>query len=99
MFGLTFMLDHKKTISITRLMDTFILLQAVSLSISCLLCNWYETQGLTCMLVFAIFSAVLGMFQFGFNTGVINAPQEVSVYHLIFSSSFPSQSVTYTHQM
>lgn len=29
------------------------------------------------MLVFAIFSAVLGMFQFGFNTGVINAPQEV----------------------
>lgn len=29
------------------------------------------------MLVFAIFSAVLGMFQFGFNTGVINAPQKV----------------------
>ena len=29
------------------------------------------------MLVFAIFAAVLGMFQFGFNTGVINAPQEV----------------------
>jgi MFS family permease len=29
------------------------------------------------MLVFAIFSAVLGMFQFGFNTGVINAPQEI----------------------
>jgi len=34
-------------------------------------------EGLTCMLVFAIFSAVLGMFQFGFNTGVINAPREV----------------------
>lgn len=34
-------------------------------------------EGLTCMLVFAIFAAVLGMFQFGFNTGVINAPQEV----------------------
>lgn len=29
------------------------------------------------MLVFAIFSAVLGMFQFGYNTGVINAPQKV----------------------
>lgn len=32
---------------------------------------------ITPMLVFAIFSAVLGMFQFGFNTGVINAPQKV----------------------
>lgn len=31
----------------------------------------------TPMLVFCIFSAVLGMFQFGFNTGVINAPQKV----------------------
>lgn len=29
------------------------------------------------MLLFAIFSAVLGMFQFGYNTGVINAPQMV----------------------
>lgn len=29
------------------------------------------------MLVFAIFSAVLGMFQFGYNTGVINAPQKM----------------------
>ena len=35
-------------------------------------------QGLTCFLVSAIFSAVLGMFQFGYNTGVINAPQQVS---------------------
>ncbi|XP_013779694.2 glucose transporter type 1-like isoform X2 [Limulus polyphemus] len=35
----------------------------------------YETEGLTCMLVFAIIAAVLGMFQFGYNTGVINAPQ------------------------
>ena len=26
-------------------------------------------------LILAIFSAILGMFQFGFNTGVINAPQ------------------------
>ncbi|XP_054157864.1 glucose transporter type 1-like isoform X1 [Oppia nitens] len=34
-------------------------------------------EGLTCMLVFAIFSAVLGMFQFGYNTGVINAPQKI----------------------
>ncbi|XP_055930154.1 glucose transporter type 1-like isoform X2 [Argiope bruennichi] len=29
------------------------------------------------MLVFAIFAAVLGMFQFGYNTGVINAPQKI----------------------
>jgi len=34
-------------------------------------------QGLTLYLVSAIFSAVLGMFQFGYNTGVINAPQSV----------------------
>ncbi|XP_047471908.1 glucose transporter type 1-like isoform X4 [Penaeus chinensis] len=34
-------------------------------------------QGLTCFLCYAIFAAVLGMFQFGYNTGVINAPQSV----------------------
>ncbi|XP_045107190.1 glucose transporter type 1-like isoform X9 [Portunus trituberculatus] len=33
--------------------------------------------GLTCFLCYAIFAAVLGMFQFGYNTGVINAPQSV----------------------
>lgn len=33
--------------------------------------------GLTCSLVFAIFAAVLGMVQFGYNTAVINAPQKV----------------------
>lgn len=37
-------------------------------------------QGLTCMLVLAIFSSVLGMVQFGFNTGVMNAPQDVSTF-------------------
>uniref|UniRef100_A0A6A7FSS2 Glucose transporter 1 n=1 Tax=Hirondellea gigas TaxID=1518452 RepID=A0A6A7FSS2_9CRUS len=31
-------------------------------------------EGLTCFLCYAILAAVLGMFQFGFNTGVINAP-------------------------
>lgn len=36
-----------------------------------------QSKEITPMLVFAIFSAVLGMFQFGFNTGVINAPQKV----------------------
>ncbi|KAF8787868.1 Glucose transporter type 1 like protein [Argiope bruennichi] len=34
-------------------------------------------EGLTCSLVFAIFAAVLGMVQFGYNTAVINAPQKV----------------------
>ncbi|XP_054721055.1 glucose transporter type 1-like [Uloborus diversus] len=34
-------------------------------------------EGLTCSLIFAIFAAVLGMVQFGYNTGVINAPQQV----------------------
>lgn len=37
----------------------------------------YQEKGITLMLLFAIFSAVLGMFQFGYNTGVINAPQKV----------------------
>jgi len=36
-----------------------------------------ETKSLTCFLCYAIFAAVLGMFQFGFNTGVINAPEAV----------------------
>ena len=34
-------------------------------------------QGLTFFLVYSIFSAVLGMLQFGYNTGVINAPEQV----------------------
>lgn len=33
-------------------------------------------QGLTFFLSYAILAAVLGMLQFGYNTGVINAPQE-----------------------
>lgn len=32
-------------------------------------------QGLTFFLSYAILAAVLGMLQFGYNTGVINAPQ------------------------
>ena len=45
------------------------------------------------MLVFAIFSSVLGMFQFGFNTGVINAPEQVNKYHpLLFSLSLATIS-------
>ncbi|KAG0725159.1 Glucose transporter type 1 [Chionoecetes opilio] len=36
-----------------------------------------SAPGLTCFLCYAIFAAVLGMFQFGYNTGVINAPQSV----------------------
>lgn len=35
-------------------------------------------QGLTFFLSYAILAAVLGMLQFGYNTGVINAPQGVS---------------------
>ncbi|CAL8113551.1 unnamed protein product [Orchesella dallaii] len=33
-------------------------------------------QGLTAFLSFSIFAAVLGMLQFGYNTGVINAPKK-----------------------
>ena len=35
-------------------------------------------QGLTFFLAYSIFSAVLGMLQFGYNTGVINAPEQVN---------------------
>lgn len=34
-------------------------------------------QGLTFFLSYAILAAVLGMLQFGYNTGVINAPEVV----------------------
>ncbi|XP_076263788.1 glucose transporter 1 isoform X13 [Rhynchophorus ferrugineus] len=34
-----------------------------------------KLKGLTAFLSYAIFAAVLGMLQFGYNTGVINAPQ------------------------
>ena len=36
-------------------------------------------QKVTSKLVFSVFTAVLGMFQFGYNTAVINAPQLVSL--------------------
>lgn len=41
-------------------------------------------QGLTFFLSYAILAAVLGMLQFGYNTGVINAPQIVSSQLLLF---------------
>ena len=41
-------------------------------------------QGLTGFLIYAIFAAVLGMLQFGYNTGVINAPQGVKKTWEIF---------------
>lgn len=36
-----------------------------------------DSNKITLMLALSTFSAVLGMFQFGFNTGVINAPQKI----------------------
>ncbi|XP_030763243.1 glucose transporter type 1 isoform X2 [Sitophilus oryzae] len=39
-------------------------------------------QGLTAFLSYAIFAAVLGMLQFGYNTGVINAPQSNIEYFI-----------------
>lgn len=43
--------------------------------LSCPLRIPYAKQGLTFFLTYAIFAAVLGMLQFGYNTGVINAPE------------------------
>jgi len=42
-------------------------------------------KGLTFFLGFSIFSAVLGMLQFGYNTGVINAPESVKFHYFINS--------------
>lgn len=39
-------------------------------------------QGLTLFLSYAILAAVLGMLQFGYNTGVINAPEVVHFFLL-----------------
>ena len=33
-------------------------------------------HGVTFLLVRSVFGAVLGMFYFGYNTGVVNAPEE-----------------------
>ncbi|KAI5729971.1 hypothetical protein M8J76_008573 [Diaphorina citri] len=37
---------------------------------------WFVLHGLTFHLTYTILSAMLGMFQFGYNTGVINAPEK-----------------------
>ncbi|XP_019870796.2 glucose transporter type 1 isoform X1 [Aethina tumida] len=56
-------------------------------------------QGLTFFLSYAIFAAVLGMLQFGYNTGVINAPQAnieyfmKDVYKSRYQEDLPDESV------
>lgn len=40
------------------------------------------SQQVTPQLMLAVGTAVIGSFQFGYNTGVINAPQQVSSSHL-----------------
>ena len=40
-------------------------------------------QAVTFILVRSVFGAVLGMFYFGFNTGVVNAP-EAAIRHRVF---------------
>lgn len=44
----------------------------------------YNDSSVTPMLIFSIFCATLGMFQFGYNTGVINAPQKVLEDYIAF---------------
>ena len=43
---------------------------------------FFPSQGLTFFLAYSIFSAVLGMLQFGYNTGVINAPEQVGIMEI-----------------
>lgn len=42
-------------------------------------CFLYVLQQVTLHLLLAVGTAVIGSLQFGYNTGVINAPQKVSV--------------------
>ncbi|CAH0546138.1 unnamed protein product [Brassicogethes aeneus] len=58
-----------------------------------------ELKGLTFFLSYAIFAAVLGMLQFGYNTGVINAPQAnieyfmKDVYKSRYGEDLPDEAV------
>ncbi|TRY63220.1 hypothetical protein TCAL_11317 [Tigriopus californicus] len=54
-------------------------------------------QGLTFVLGFSIFSAVLGMLQFGYNTGVINAPESVIEKFIRFAyrQRYDGENMTY----
>ena len=61
-------------------------------------------QGLTFFLAYSIFSAVLGMLQFGYNTGVINAPEQVNKsinnYHFASTIVWPEwKSVVCVHNV
>ena len=42
-------------------------------------------QAVTFILVRSVFGAVLGMFYFGFNTGVVNAPEAAIRDRVVFS--------------
>ena len=44
-------------------------------------------QAVTFILVRSVFGAVLGMFYFGFNTGVVNAP-EAAIRHRVFHHTY-----------
>ncbi|XP_040583333.1 solute carrier family 2, facilitated glucose transporter member 1 isoform X2 [Lepeophtheirus salmonis] len=54
-------------------------------------------QGLTFFLGYSIFAAVLGMLQFGYNTGVINAPETVIEKFIRFAyrQRYDGQNMTY----
>merc|ERR1712223_1787245 len=54
-------------------------------------------QGLTFFLGYSIFAAVLGMLQFGYNTGVINAPESVieKFIRYAYRQRYNGQNMTY----
>ena len=54
-------------------------------------------QGLTFCLGYSIFAAVLGMLQFGYNTGVINAPESVieNFIRSAYRSRYGGKNMTY----
>lgn len=60
----------------------------------------FSLQKLTGRLMMAVGGAVLGSLQFGYNTGVINAPQKVSaVPPLAYSHQLPLLCTTHPHTL
>lgn len=58
----------------------------------------FSLQKLTGRLLLAVGGAVLGSLQFGYNTGVINAPQKVSaVPSLAYRHQLPLLCITHLH--
>lgn len=74
-------LIHYSCVHVSR-WHAFALVMKTSCFINLLFC-FVSVQHVTVQLMVAVGTAVIGSLQFGYNTGVINAPQTVSAAYLI----------------